>query len=317
MAVIALDLGGTKLASAIISDRGRILCRNVVLLEGRQGKAAGRLICDEVVALLTHAQAKHTRITGIGVSVPGISYSKTGRVWAPNIPGWSRYPLKREIETAVSRHFQARISGNLPVNIASDRACHILGEAWRGNAKGCSNAIFLAVGTGIGAGIMVGGKVLNGAHDVAGAVGWMALERPFRREYVRCGCFEFHASGNGLAKAARQLRKDWRAAEIFASFDTGDPLAKEIVTSAIQYWGMAGANLVSLFDPEKIIFGGGVFGPARKFIPAIYAEAKRWAQPIAIKQVNFCPSKLGADAGLFGAACIALRPRACSALSNA
>ena len=196
--IIGIDLGGTKLAAALFTRTGKILRKSVVPLEGRQGRAVGELICGELKTLLAAARAKRVRVSAIGVSVPGISHSGTGKVWAPNIPGWEDYPLRREILAALP-------DKRIQVVIDSDRAAYILGETWRGVAKGCRNAIFLAVGTGIGAGILIDGRILRGAHDIAGAIGWLALDRPFRREYAGCGCFEYHASGVGLAKVANEL----------------------------------------------------------------------------------------------------------------
>ena len=319
MAVIGLDLGGTKLAGALFTPKGNILSRSVVPLAGRHGPAVGELICSELASLLADARSRGVNVTALGVSVPGISYSSTGKVWAPNIRGWEDYPLRREIMAAVQ-------DKRIRLAIDSDRACYILGETWRGAAKGCRNAIFLAVGTGIGAGIMMDGRILRGAHDIAGAIGWLALDRPFRREYISCGCFEHHASGEGLAKVAKELLRKrsggragrgWKvtkpegrtglsAQDIFAACDRRDPVAKEVVAQAVEFWGMAVANLVSLFNPEKIIFGGGVFGPGAKLLGDIYAEAKKWAQPISIKQVKLQASRLGGDAGLYGAGCLAL-----------
>jgi glucokinase len=318
VAVIGLDLGGTKLAGAVFTRAGRLLCKNVVPLAGRKGRAVGELICHEVTRLLAAARSGHLRISAVGVSVPGISHAKTGKVWAPNIPGWKDYPLRRELMAAIK-------AKHISIAIDSDRACYILGETWRGAAEGCRNAIFLAVGTGIGAGVLIDGRILRGAHDIAGAIGWLALDRPFRREYMSCGCLEHHASGAGLAKVARELaaRKagegkcyrdkplqgynGWTAQEVFAAYERGDVVAKEVIGQAVEFWGMAVANLVSLFNPEKIIFGGGVFGPGARLLGAIYAEAKKWAQPISIKQVRVRASKLGGDAGLYGAGCLALQ----------
>jgi glucokinase len=319
-AVIGLDLGGTKLAGAILTSKGRMLCKNVVPLAGRRGCAVGELIRHELALLLAGARARQLRISAVGISVPGISYSRTGKIWAPNIPGWEAYPLRRELLAAVR-------SNHIRVAIDSDRACCILGETWRGVAKGCRNAVFLAVGTGIGAGILVDGRILRGAHDIAGAIGWLALDRPFQLKYVGCGCFEYHASGEGLARVANELcaksggerkRKGYRvtrlqgykgltAREVFAAYDCGDPVARKVIAQAVEFWGMAVANLASLFNPEKIVFGGGVFGPAAKLLGSIYAEAKRWAQPLGIRQVKLQASKLGGDAGLYGAGCLALR----------
>jgi glucokinase len=319
MAVIGIDLGGTKLAGALFTPKGKMLCKNVVSLAGCQGRAVGALIRHELTLLLAAVRRRQLNISAIGISVPGISYSRTGKVWAPNIPGWENYPLRREILAAVR-------DKSIRVAIGSDRACYILGETWRGVAKGCRNAIFLAVGTGIGAGILADGRILRGAHDIAGAIGWLALNRPFRRDYVGCGCFEYHASGTGLVKVAGEILAQHpsrssntppprhstapsfsSARDVFSAYDHGDPVAREVIAQAVEFWGMAVANLVSLFNPQKIIFGGGVFGPAAQFLDDIYAEAQKWAQPISIKQVKLQVSKLGGDAGLYGAGCLALQ----------
>ena len=178
------------------------------------------------------------------------------------------------------------------------------------------------MGTGIGAGILADGKVLRGAHDIAGAIGWLGLSEPYREEYARCGDFEYHASGHGLARVARELltaNPDYRGSlrgrtgeeltghDIFAAFDTGDPIAAQTLARAVTYWGMATANLVSLFNPEKIIFGGGVFGPAVRLLEDVRREAQRWAQPISMSRVLFEPSTLGVDAALYGAGFLAVQ----------
>ncbi|TFG40502.1 MAG: ROK family protein, partial [Bacteroidia bacterium] len=169
---------------------------------------------------------------------------------------------------------------------------------------------------------LVNGEVLRGSNDIAGAIGWMALDRPFKGKYVECGCFEYHASGEGIANVARDLiaknssyagllgkmdPQSITSSDLFKAFEAGDPLAKEVINECIEFWGMAVANLVSLFNPEKIILGGGVFGPAVKLIPSIRKEAVRWAQPVSIKQMILEASSLGGDAGIYGAGYLALR----------
>jgi len=252
-------------------------------------------------------------VKAIGICVPGISYKETGKVWAPNIPGWEDYPLLDEIRGSVP--------GKIHVEIDSDRACYILGEKWQGAARGLKDAIFLAVGTGIGAGIMINETVLRGSHDIAGAIGWLALNRPYKEEYRSCGCFEYNASGEGLAKVARDLlreqdnksflskknKEEITARDVFDAYAQGDTVAVAVIKNAIGYWGMTVANLVSLFNPEMIIFGGGVFGPALQFLDQIYEESVKWAQPISIKQVKLSGSELGSDAGLIGAGYLALK----------
>lgn len=304
--VLGIDLGGTKIAFAVFTSKGDIVSKQTRAIENRTGKEVGALIVEEI----KRVTPADNSIQSIGIAVPGIYHQKHGTVWAPNIKGWDDYPLLDEVEAATS----------LPVTIDSDRAAYILGESWYGNARGCQHAIYLAVGTGIGAGILIDGKVLRGANDIAGAIGWLALKPPFEEKYVSCGCFEYHASGEGIAKVAREVlaqRTNYsgqlrmKAAEaltaydLFKAYKEEDELATEVFDTCIQFWGMTVANLVSLFNPEKIILGGGIFGPAVQFLGAIREEAKKWAQPISIKQVGIEPSALGTDAGLYGAGLLA------------
>jgi glucokinase len=310
MSILGIDLGGTKLAMALFSESGELLSRETVALERKRGAEVGKLITDRVTQFYRKEGAA---LQSIGVSVPGISHSKRGTVWAPNIPGWEDYPLREEIKS---------ISDDIYVSIDSDRACCMLGEIWRGNARDCRDAIYVAVGTGIGAGILTDGKILRGSHDIAGAVGWMALDKPFQKKYIPCGCFEYYASGEGIAKLTRELlamETDYRgvlkqtdadqltAHHVFEAFENDDPLAVRVFDECIQYWGMAVANLISIFNPEKIIFGGGVFGPAVQFIKPIQDEAAKWAQPISISQATFEASGLHGDAAIYGAGFLALK----------
>lgn len=304
MAVIGVDLGGTKFAAAVFSPYGKVLVRIVEPLGGRSGSDAGALVLQTVREAIRRSPGE---VTSVGMCVPGIYYPDSGRVWAPNIDGWSDYPLRDELSGALG----------LTVRIESDRACYILGEIWKGAARGCTDAIFLAVGTGIGAGIVSGGHILNGKQGIAGAIGWMALDRPYRPGYETWGCFEYAASGDGLARSAADLmtaeydgrlrsNADITARDVFEAFENGDSLAIQVLDNAVELWGMAVANLVSLFNPEKVIFGGGVFGPAAVLLGRIRAEAERWAQPIAIQSVTLEVAELGGDAGLYGAAKLAL-----------
>jgi glucokinase len=314
MAVIGLDLGATKLAGALFGDDGGMIERALALLEGRAGDGVGRLIVEQVAALSGIASARGMKVEAIGACVPGIAHQDTGTVWAPNIAGWEDFPLRDAL---------CRAAGDkCLVVVESDRAASILGEVSRGVAQGRRHAIFLAVGTGIGAGILVDGAILRGAHDIAGAIGWMGLAPPYREVYRQCGGFESHASGAGIARVARELLeaapehegplrgtppKTLTAHEVFAAYAAGDSVAARVVASAVEFWGMAVANLVSLFDPEILVLGGGVFGPARGLLDRIVAEARQWAQPRSFERVSVCLSALGPDACLFGMGELALR----------
>ena len=313
MAVIGVDLGGTKVAAAIFDHFGNIKAKEMRLLDGAQGDKVGKLVSEVILSLMEGNPRQH--IKAIGVCVPGIVYSKKNTVWAPNIPGWDNYHLKRRIEAAIQ-------NPKIKISIESDRTCYVLGEVWKGGAKGCQNVIYLAVGTGIGGGILIDGRVLHGHSDIVGATGWMALQNPYHPDYIPCGCFEHYASGNGIALQAQKALmceknysgplqgkplEEVTSRDVFAAYEEGDLIACKVLDKAIEMWGMGAANLVSLFNPEKFIFGGGVFGPAAQFIPRIYDEACKWGQPISMKQVKFSASKVDGEAALYGAGYLAIR----------
>jgi glucokinase len=304
MTFIGADLGGSKLAVAAFTGDGDVIEREVTALGGRESAAVGSLVAECVERM----RAQHGS-EAVGVCVPGLYRAESGTVWAPNIGGWDDYPLLDELRASLGR--------NVAVTIDSDRAAYILGETWRGSARGAKDAIFLAVGTGIGAGILVNENIVRGHGDVAGAIGWLAVDRPFKSRYVQHGCLEDQASGPGLVRVARDLiaadptydgvlTANADTGVIFAAYESGDSIARQVIDNAIELWGMAVANLVSLFNPQIIVFGGGVFGPATDFLDRIFSEAKRWAQPIGIGQVRLVASSLGSDAGLFGAARLAV-----------
>lgn len=306
MKVLGIDLGGTKLSLAVFSQQGELLQKRSILLANKNNKTTGDLITDEALSFITDFD-----ISSLGIAVPGIYHCDTGTVWAPNIPGWEDYPLLQNLQQKIK----------IPVRIDSDRACYILGEAWKGNAMGCNQAIYLAIGTGISAGILIDGKVLRGADDIAGAAGWLAFRQPFAEKYISCGCFEYYASGEGIARVARECiynttgyegilknktTDEVTAYDVFDAYERNDEIAKKVFNSCIECWGMSVANLVSLFNPRKIILGGGVFGPATRFIEEIKTEAEKWAQPVSMKKVVIEASALGSDAGLYGAGYLAL-----------
>lgn len=314
MALIAVDVGGTKIASALFSRKGKMIEKVEEPVNERKGDEIADIICGQISHLNTKATERSTVTEAVGVSIPGIYDPKQDSVWAPNLEGWESYPLKRQIKQ--------ELDNTIPVTIESDRTCYILGEVWMGNAQNCKDAIFLAVGTGIGAGILVDGRVLHGTGNIAGAIGWMGLNRPHNEEYSKYGCFECHASGEGLVRVARKYLKNQKftngelihikpdkltTRDIFNAYENSDPLAVRVIDEAIEFWGMATANLVSIFNPEKILFGGGVFETAASLIDSIQKEAGKWAQPIAIEQVTIEHAKLGSEAGLYGAAHLADR----------
>ena len=314
MAVIALDLGGTKIASAIIDNDGNIKYKHKNLLSGRKGHDVGKLIIESINRQIENASYHKIDIEAIGVCVPGSVNPITHRVWAPNIPEWENYPLVEEIKQQIS-------DKSIEVYIDNDRSCAIYGELWQGAGKGCKNCIFMVVGTGIGAGIVIDGRVLHGHNDIVGATGWMALQTPYIDDYEPQGCLEYYASGTGICERAKEMvrsDKSYRGElrqmpisrittkRVFEAYKHGDHIAQAVVDKAVEMWGMATANFVSLLNPEKIIWGGGVFCSARSLVGRIYEESKKWAQPLAIKTVSLEATMLDGDEVILGAAFLAL-----------
>jgi glucokinase len=301
---IGIDLGGTKCAGALFAKNAELITRDSVPVHGLVGMEVGRTVADLAIRLVREGEHRGVEIAGLCVSIPGIAYPSSGTVWAPNIRGWENYPLKADLQKLLGKDF--------PIAVESDRACSITGEVWAGSARGCNDAILITVGTGIGAGILSGGNIIRGVRDIAGAIGWMALDSDYRDGYKQFGSFEYNASGEGLVRVARDYLRENKfpatllgepeidTRRIFEAYSKSDPLAIAVIGNAVEYWGKAVANLISLFDPEVILFGGGVFGPAAVLIDRISEEAKKWAQPISSKFVKILPSALGPDAALYG-----------------
>jgi len=305
----AVDIGGTKIASALFTADGEISAMARTPIAGAGGDAAAGQARAAIEALDEAARASGGRLAAVGLCVPGIAYSASGKVWAPNIPGWDQYPLLEKVQGLAP-------SRTVPLVLESDRSAYVAGEAWKGAAAGASDAVFLAVGTGIGAGIIAGGRILHGHEDIAGAVGWFGLDPDFKPEYAAMGSFEAEASGNSVARKARARLARGRssvllelaggdlesvtAETVAAAARREDPLALEVVSDVAAYLGMGLANIVSILNPEVVILGGGLFQAADLFLEPVRREFKRWAQPLAARSVRIELSRLGESAGLYG-----------------
>lgn len=307
--VLAVDLGGTKLAAALVTPDGKVLARKSEPVDSSSPLGPVKQIVELARELVGGGETLRGRVAAAGVAVPGL-VRRDGSVWAPNLPGWKKMALARRLRSALG----------VAVVVESDRNAAVLGEAWRGAARGTSDAIVLMVGTGIGAGILSAGRLVRGAHELSGCAGWMVVTDEPAPKGQRLGQLESLAAGPAITLAAKRelargkggLLKEIPADKIDAykvadAARRGDPVGIEVYLRAGQLLGYCVANLVSLFDPEIVVIGGGLAGSSDLFLEALRRTMKERAQPIAVKKVKIAVSRLGSDANLLGAAWVAMQ----------
>lgn len=297
--VIAIDLGGTKLAVALVSSQAEVLHQEALPTD-----LSNKVAClKQVIAAARLGQEwARGKIKAIGVSVPGL-VRRDFTVWAPNLPGWQRVPLARHLQAATG----------LPIIVESDRNASVLGEVWRGAAMGATDAAYLIVGTGIGLGILAGGRLLRGANELSGCAGWLVLGRVTPDNSMRrLGVLEKLAAGPaiGAAGASALGHNVTSARDVFIAARAGNRAALGIIREAATHLGIAVANIISLFNPQVVVLGGGVGEAGPILLKPLRETALRWAQPLAARSVRIVSSRLHSQAALFGVARLALQSHA-------
>ena len=289
---LAIDLGGTKASFAVIDPTGAVLARTKRPSHENGAALPFAALAEAAGETVAAAGLGWSDVRAAGLVVPGIYSPATGTAWAPNLWGRDEVPLRE----ALSPHLP------VPLVIDSDRSGCVLGEAWQGAAGGAKDVVFLAVGTGIGAGILSDGRLVRGQGGIAGAVGWFALDPRWREDYGRMGSFEAEAAGPALARRLGRAS----AEEVAEAARRGDPAARRAVDETVEWLAMGTANLVSALNPQVVVLGGGLMQAADLFLEPLRRAVRRWAQPIAVERCRIEPSQLGEDAALFGAARLAL-----------
>ena len=289
--VLAIDLGGTKVSIAVVDSDGAVRARTK-----RPSHEGGTAVSHEALAAsaadTVHAAGlRWTDVRAAGVVVPGIYNPATGRAWAPNLWGRDEVALGDELR----KHLP------VPVVIDSDRSGYVLGESWLGAARGSTDVVFLAVGTGIGAGILSHGRLVRGSGGIAGAVGWFALDPRWREDFGRMGGFETEAAGPALARRLGAAS----AEDVAAAARRGDAAARRAVDETVEWLAMGIANLISALNPQVVVLGGGLMQASDLFLDPVRRAVRRWAQPIAVEQCRIDLTALGEDAALYGAARLA------------
>lgn len=285
---LAVDVGGTKIAAGLVTPDGRLEARLEVSTDRRGGDHA----VAQVVALVRQL-AGQAPVLGVGIAVPAvIDPTRRTVVWAPNIRGWRRVPLAQEVEAAVGQ----------PALLEYDGHAAVVGEHWLGAARGVRNAVMLIIGTGIGGGMVLDGRLYRGSDSLAGAAGWLTCGWPPTPPPGRpFPCLERLAAGPALAQQAGVA--SGRAEEVLRAAAQGDEAARQALEAVLMALGRAVADIVSLLNPDLVILGGGLgsaLTPA--MLARIRALVRTHAQPVAARRVRVVRARLGREAGLFGAA---------------
>ncbi|MFC1925883.1 ROK family protein [Chloroflexota bacterium] len=309
--VLAVDLGGSKIVTALVSTLGEIVDREYILTLADEGSLAviSRML-SSMDGLLARADLPPSSLPAVCLAVAGAIDSKGGIVTAsPNLPGWRNIALREMVQEETG----------LETFLLNDASAAALGEHIFGIGKGIDNLLYLTVSTGIGGGIIIDGKLYTGVSGSAGELGHMTID--VNGPYCNCGnagCLEVLASGKAVAREAQRAieqgaksiilelaegeTQNITARTVSAAAQKGDDLAVTVISRAATYLGVGMVNLVNAFNPGMIIVGGGMakmgdmlLDPARKVV------AER-AFHLPTQEVRIVPSQLGDNAAVLGAA---------------
>jgi glucokinase len=322
--VLGIDIGGTNLVVGSVAEDGSALLADAT--EPTQAEAGAGDVVDRLVRLAQHAMSETRRavpgaeILGVGVGAPGPLDTKRGIVLlTPNL-GWVDLPLRQIIHERLG----------LPAALDNDANCAVLGEWWVGAARGTRNAIGITIGTGIGGGLILDGKLYHGASDVAGEIGHTTIDTEGRR--CKCGnygCLEAYASGPNIAlRAVEEIQagavsrlpslvggdlRQITAQTVYQAAKDGDELALEVVNDTARFLGVGIGNLLNVFNPEVVVVCGGVTLAGDHLFVPLRREAARRAFKPAVEACRIVPGALGGTAGVYGAAKVFLDQTAAGA----
>ncbi len=309
---LAIDLGGTKVAAAVVREDGTILAQATRPTDAaRGGDWVLNRVKEAALEALEQSKLSPNQLLGIGMGTPGVVDTQQGVMLseAVNIPDWQGRNLRSELERVIG----------LPAFLENDANAAGLGEFVFGAGKGCRHFVFVTVGTGIGGAVIINGELVHGAAFAAGELGHI----PIDPDGPRCGCgsygcVEVFASGPAIAQRAREyvLRgaqtqlssmvapKELTAEHVARAAAEGDALARFVLAEAGKYLGVALAGIVNLLNPDCIAIGGGVAQAGDWLLEPVRWEVHRRALPAATQHLRIVPGQLGTNAGLLGAAAL-------------
>lgn len=308
---IGIDLGGTKVEAAMVSAAGRILVKHRYPTDARQGAAGIIAAIARAVGKCRHGSPQAP--TAVGIGVAGQVDAVTGMVhFAPNLD-WHDVALKDELEDKL----------HLPVVVTNDVRAATWGEWLHGAGKDCDDLVCVFVGTGIGGGIVSGGRMLTGAANTAGEIGHVTIVTGGRR--CRCpnrGCLEAYAGGWAIAQRAQQaVRRNPDAGQALTKLAgsvesitavtlakacrKADPLASRLIEETGDYLAAGIVGIVNGYNPRRVILGGGIMEGFPGLMPMIEKQVRTRALAAAVKELGVVAAMLGNDAGVIGAAAMA------------
>lgn len=304
--ILAVDLGGTKVAVAAISPQGELLLRaeEPTCQDGPQA-GIGQIV-RLLRELLRRMGVSSRETLGVGVGIPAVLGEDDQVLWAPNLQGWRDVALRPSLEQELG----------LPTVVEYDGHTAVLGEWWQGAGRGYRSVAMVIVGTGLGGGLILDGHLYRGRDRLAGAAGWFVLTTDTDRisqQGKALGHWESLAAGPGFASHTQDLlvahpesslygHKPLTAKEIFEHARAGDSFSMERVAELAGLLGLGVANIVSLINPEIVILGGSIGRQGDLLAGRIGKVVTECAQPVAARSVVITSSQLGKDAGLYGAA---------------
>ena len=311
---VGVDLGGTKMLAVLADTHYEVIGQETAPTPADKAPDdVVATIVDLALALVRQAGFQPSQLAGLGIAFAGLYDVHRDVVdTAPNLPGWEGYPLRRALEEALG----------VPTALGNDVSLAALAEHRLGAGRGVRDMLFVAVGTGIGGGLVLEGKLYQGKSGVAGEIGHMALESEGPVcNCGRTGCLEALASGTALHRLAQSRmdsgqsslltrlcsgRTETMTGEmVFEAARQGDQLARSVVADAARSLGAGLANLLNLLNPAMIVIGGGVASEWTSYVVPAIEYMERTAFPHVVKDVSVVPSQLGGLASALGAVALA------------
>jgi glucokinase len=311
---VGLDVGGSSMKAGVVDDGGRPLCAVSLPTEPARGQEFGlERMCETIRLAIREFGAAVQHVKAIGVATPGTMDIPAGIILdPPNLHPWQNVPVRQYVHEAFK----------LPTAFQNDGNAAAFGEYWAGAGKGVYSLVLFTLGTGIGGGIIIGERVLEGEHSHGAELGHTKIEMTTPRQCGcgRWGCLEAYASATAVVKRANEalaadggdsvLHAALRAHGFISARDVflaagQDDLARKIVEDTAFYLAVGAVNMMHTIDPGMIVFGGGMIAAGEGFLESIRGHVRALAFPVPAARTQICYAQLGSDAGFIGAAACA------------